>query len=575
MRGRIKELIQLFIVIWMVFGAGDKIFSSFISPKRPRIDKYCFDFAKVLDRDLVREINIQGQALKNTFDIDFVVVIVPSLDGRDIVEYTAELFSNWKIGKNTKGRKGLLILIALKEQKVKIEVGYDLEHIFTDLYVAQVEREMLKEFLEQADWQKGFLATIENFVERIYKMYERGQDVREVSSEIKIEYYSGGAGAQTVFDFGKALRTPPPQTSQALRQYFSAQPTPELAFRRYMEHCAWNISDYSLELFNDRTKQFFKYWHTSTGQRRSEAEQCSGVLYAVRQKGKWAVVFFPNPDPIKMAMYPVYLIEKTEKGWQMDLDAMARGLSYGGRFVHWVDGSVLFPYVELFMSDYTLMPNMSVLVRKDSDVGTFGIYYLGNGLYDPLEPGVHIGIWTEELSIKTGLKDGDSIIEIDGYRVKKGREGERLVAKFLLDKVKVGDRHRLRILRNGQQIILNVEAQPLPDAFARFKRCFKVPRVWLGIYMATTTEVEQRYAHTYCVILDVAPRSPAEKAGLKRGDIILSLNEKNEDIYTGDILKLLEKLKPGEKVKMVVLRNLKDRINITIIAEETSQQGYF
>ncbi|RKY82813.1 hypothetical protein DRQ11_13975, partial [candidate division KSB1 bacterium] len=215
MRGRIKELIQLFIVIWMVFGAGDKIFSSFISPKRPRIDKYCFDFAKVLDRDLVREINIQGQALKNTFDIDFVVVIVPSLDGRDIVEYTAELFSNWKIGKNTKGRKGLLILIALKEQKVKIEVGYDLEHIFTDLYVAQVEREMLKEFLEQADWQKGFLATIENFVERIYKMYEKGQDVREVSSEIKIEYYSGGAGAQTVFDFGKALRTPPPQTSQA------------------------------------------------------------------------------------------------------------------------------------------------------------------------------------------------------------------------------------------------------------------------------------------------------------------------------------------------------------------------
>jgi len=144
-----------------------------VPKKRPEPDKYCFDFVGVLPQELIREINTQGNGLKRAYDIDFVVAIVPSLGKKDIVEYTADLFSMWKIGKSTQGSKGILILIAMKEQQIKIEVGYDLEEIYTDSYVGQVEREMLKEFLEQADWERGFLATIENFAGRAYRMESR------------------------------------------------------------------------------------------------------------------------------------------------------------------------------------------------------------------------------------------------------------------------------------------------------------------------------------------------------------------------------------------------------------------
>ena len=152
-----------------------------IAANRPAQDQYCFDFVKALPFDLADKIDKQGEALYRYFDIDFVVAIISSIEGREIVDYAVDLFSKWEIGKSTQGKKGILILIAIQEQKIKIEVGYDLEHIFTDAYVGQVEREMLKEFLEQADWERGFLATIENFVERIYRMYQKGEDIREIS----------------------------------------------------------------------------------------------------------------------------------------------------------------------------------------------------------------------------------------------------------------------------------------------------------------------------------------------------------------------------------------------------------
>lgn len=141
-----------------------------IPQKRPADDQFCFDFARVVPVKITDEINKQGEGLRKAFDIDFVVVIIPKLNIDTIAEYTTALFSKWQIGKDTQGKKGILILIAMKEQQIKIEIGYDLEEVYTDIYAGQVEREMLSQFLEQADWERGFLSTIENFVERTYRM---------------------------------------------------------------------------------------------------------------------------------------------------------------------------------------------------------------------------------------------------------------------------------------------------------------------------------------------------------------------------------------------------------------------
>ncbi len=455
-------------------------------------EMFCFDFVGVIPEDVVNEINRMGQVLREAFDIDFVVMLVPSVASKDIITYTADVFSQWQIGKSTQGKKGVLVLIDWQSKQVKIEIGYDLEAVFTDRYVGEVEREILNEFLEQADWRKGFLASIENFVYRIYHMQDRGVDVRQIKEVLKIGHYSGGAGARGKFDFGSALKKPRPQTPKELKDYFSAQPTPELAFRRYLEFCAMNMNDYSVDLFNERTKAFFRYWNTATGQRRAEARAWDGVSYEVRQKGKWAVVFHPDDDYMKMAKLPPYFIEKTDKGWQMDLDAMARGLVFSGPYVHWANDAWLYPYVEVVMDDYTLDPRMLSLRRRDD--------------------------------LKADLPDAK-------------------------------------------------------DVFSIFEHYQRPPRIWIGVYLAMTNEVEERYAGVpSTVVLDVCPGGPAERAGLKAGDIILTVDGRKGpygELLPRQFLDIIRRHRPGDRITLEILRDLKERRKVEVVLERTSRRGCF
>jgi uncharacterized protein len=63
--------------------------------------------------------------------IQLVVATVASLDGEEIEPYANELFRAWKLGEKTKNN-GVLLLVAPKERKVRIEVGYGLEGTLTD-----------------------------------------------------------------------------------------------------------------------------------------------------------------------------------------------------------------------------------------------------------------------------------------------------------------------------------------------------------------------------------------------------------------------------------------------------------
>ena len=75
----------------------------------------------------------QKQALENKLvAIDdsssnqIAVVIIPSLDGYPKEEYATKLFRDWGIG-NKKTNNGILLLIAINDRQIRIEVGYGLE----------------------------------------------------------------------------------------------------------------------------------------------------------------------------------------------------------------------------------------------------------------------------------------------------------------------------------------------------------------------------------------------------------------------------------------------------------------
>ena len=69
--------------------------------------------------------------LESKSGIQLVVATVTSLDGEEIEPYANELFRSWKLGEKTKNN-GVLLLVAPKEKRVRIEAGYGLEGTLTD-----------------------------------------------------------------------------------------------------------------------------------------------------------------------------------------------------------------------------------------------------------------------------------------------------------------------------------------------------------------------------------------------------------------------------------------------------------
>ncbi len=89
-----------------------------------------------------------------------VVATVPDLEGYSgIDEYANKLFENHGRGIGKKGKdNGVLIVVAPKERRVRIEVGYDLEQWITDGYAGETIREFMAPRFRQNDYGGGLLA---------------------------------------------------------------------------------------------------------------------------------------------------------------------------------------------------------------------------------------------------------------------------------------------------------------------------------------------------------------------------------------------------------------------------------
>ncbi len=96
-------------------------------------NNYIFDYARILE-DVTPSTENYLSIIKEDYAIEAIVVTLAALPQSYTIEtLAAEVFSNWQIGSTTGGR-GLLLLLSDKEKLVKIEVSYELEDVFTDIF---------------------------------------------------------------------------------------------------------------------------------------------------------------------------------------------------------------------------------------------------------------------------------------------------------------------------------------------------------------------------------------------------------------------------------------------------------
>jgi uncharacterized protein len=134
----------------------------------PALTQPVNDFANVIDPASARAMDRMIRALLAASGDAVVVATVPTIEPYgDIREYTVKLFENHGRGVGQKGKNnGLLILLALKERSVRVEVGYDLEEWVTDGFAGETSRTMTPEF-RNGRYGPGLLVGTERIIGRI------------------------------------------------------------------------------------------------------------------------------------------------------------------------------------------------------------------------------------------------------------------------------------------------------------------------------------------------------------------------------------------------------------------------
>ena len=139
------------------------------TPPPPELIAPVNDFAHVIDSRSAAQMDRLIRSLKQASGDVVVVATVPTIEGYgDIREYAVKMFENHGHGIGEKGKdNGLLILLAIKERKVWIEVGYGLEPWITDRFSGETSLQYMVPQFRNGAYGLGLLAGTARIVNRI------------------------------------------------------------------------------------------------------------------------------------------------------------------------------------------------------------------------------------------------------------------------------------------------------------------------------------------------------------------------------------------------------------------------
>ena len=155
-----------------------------------------------------------------------------------------------------------------------------------------------------------------------------------------------------------------------------------------------------------------------------------------------------------------------------------------------------------------------------------------------------------------GLGAYDDFIQTDAP-LNPGNSGGPL---FNLDGEVIGV--NTAIAARGQGIGFSIPINLASSVINQLKDNGKVVRGWLGVIIQEITpEIAESLGldnTNGALIADVSPDSPASKAGLKRGDVVIEFNGEEIDDFS-DLTRFVGVAKPESDVNLTILREDKDK----------------
>ena len=175
-RGVLRCVSAFFLLLFCAFSALAA------EPSYPTLTGRVVDGANLLAPDIRQRLEDKLKAHEDKTSDQVVVATVPSLQDVAIEDFANGLFRHWKLGQKAKNN-GVLLIVAPKERKVRIEVGYGVEGALTDALSKVIITTAIAPKFKSGDFAGGIEAGVDAVLTILAGDAEEWQRKAEVRSD--------------------------------------------------------------------------------------------------------------------------------------------------------------------------------------------------------------------------------------------------------------------------------------------------------------------------------------------------------------------------------------------------------
>ncbi len=132
------------------------------------------DYANMISASAESRIEAVTRELEESDSTQIVVLTIPSLEEEDLEGYSIRVAETWGIGQ-VEYDNGVLLLVAQAERRVRIEVGYGLEGVFTDLQAGRIIDYDIVANFKAGQFDEGLVRGVEAIASTVRGEYEASE----------------------------------------------------------------------------------------------------------------------------------------------------------------------------------------------------------------------------------------------------------------------------------------------------------------------------------------------------------------------------------------------------------------
>ncbi len=176
----VSRINALFFIVWLLFNAV--VYAADVNSNTSNTNLSGHTVIAVADlptlnQPIIDTVNLlnsaQNQALSQQIlqlyqqqTVQIGVVIVNTTADVAIFDYAMQVAEQWKLGEKGKDN-GLLMLIAVQDQRVQILTGYGLEGVLPDIVIGRIIRDDLRPLFQQQQYAQGIQVAISRISEKV------------------------------------------------------------------------------------------------------------------------------------------------------------------------------------------------------------------------------------------------------------------------------------------------------------------------------------------------------------------------------------------------------------------------